>query len=138
MVLFCLFKDIFEILRVLAIWRHQINPKSGHNWPSYSPKHKIRQNWFWQIFQKLLNFIYCTAKANFDDFYVLVCSSATFQPILDFWCLQRAKTLRISKMSSERPNKAMQRLCGLPKPVHEVSFHPLYLRNFLMSRFFMY
>ena len=55
---------------------------------------------------------------------------AVAQPNLDqfliFWSLQRAKTLRISKTSLKRSNKAMQRLCGLPKPVHEVSLHPLH------------
>ena len=34
-------------------------------------------------------------------------------------------------MSSERPNKAMQRLCDLPKPVHEVSFHPLVIQKYV-------
>ena len=44
-----------------------------------------------------------------------------------FWCLQIAKTLGISKMSIERPKKAMQRLHSLQKPVHDFSLHPLSL-----------
>ena len=45
-----------------------------------------------------------------------------------FWCLQIAKTLRISKMSLKWPNKAIQRLSSLPNPVCFFRRHPL-LKN---------
>ena len=51
---------------------------------SYGQKCKNGQNWICKILQNLLNFTYWTAKAIFDNFYVLDCSSVNIGPIFDF------------------------------------------------------
>ena len=96
------FHYIFQILRVLAIWRHQKIQNQANIDRATAKNVKVVKNLFGSSVNKIFQFFENLQKPIFTTFTFWAVAQSTFARSWIFWSLQKAKTLRISKMSLKR------------------------------------